>query len=221
MIKKILLIVLVLVVLFLIFRNIDFKPKDLVTETGETTTFTPSPDEFVQQAIRSDSYITWFGENKIQAKSHTGTLKFNEEVSFIGLAPKNEAGDLEVVGGAFTVDMTTLAGGEGEPEMLVNHLRSADFFDVETHKEASFVVTEKGEGQVKGLLTIKGKVNEVTAPYTMEAIGGGYKIEGSFEINRTLWDITTLSGTFFGDLGDSVVEDIVKLDFVLLTESEA
>lgn len=220
MVKKILLSVLVIVVLFLIFRNVDFVNKDQTGENpADSVTFVPSPQDFEQQKLASDSYITWFGENKIQAKSHTGTLRLNTASSYIGLAPKNEAGDMEVIGGALTVDMTTLAGAEGEPEMLVNHLRSADFFDVDTHKEANFVVTEKGDGFVKGLMTIKGKPQEVTVPYTITPLEGQYKIEGEFQIDRTLWDITTLSGTFFQDIGDSVVEDTITLGFVLVTES--
>lgn len=215
MIKKILLIVVIIVVLFLVFRNVDFiKTTNLNTE--QPVTFTPSPDDFSQQSISPDSYITWYGENKIQIKSHTGTLKFNTNVSFLGLAPKNEAGDMEIVGGQLSVDMTTLAG-ENEPEMLINHLKSADFFDVDTHPEANFIVTGKADGQVQGLLTIKNMTQEVSVPYTLSSIENGYKIEGQFEIDRTLWGVTTLSASFFEDVGDSVVEDTIKLDFVIYT----
>lgn len=216
MIKKILLIVVIIVVLFLVFRNVDFiKNNNLNTE--QSAVFTPSPDDFSQQSISPDSYITWYGENKIQVKSHTGTLKFNSDVSFLGLAPKNEAGDMEIVGGQLLVDMKTLAG-ENEPEMLINHLKSADFFDVDTYPEANFVVTGKAEGQVKGFLTIKGVTQEVSVPYTLSSLEDGtYKVEGQFEIDRTLWGVTTLSSSFFEDIGDSVVEDSIKLNFVIYT----
>lgn len=215
MIKKILLIVVIIVVLFLVFRNVDFiKTQSLNNE--QPVTFTPSPDDFSQQTITSDSYLTWYGENKIQVKSHTGTLKFNTDVSFLGLAPKNEAGDMEIVGGQLLVDMKTLVG-ENEPEMLINHLKSADFFDVDTYPEANFVVTGKAEGQVQGLLTIKNVTQEVSVPYTLSSTEGGYKIEGQFEIDRTVWGVTTLSASFFEDVGDSVVEDTIKLDFVIYT----
>ncbi len=217
MIKKILLIVVIIVVLFLVFRNVDFV-KNTSINNEQPALFTPSPDDFSQQSITSDSYLTWYGENKIQVKSHTGTLKFNTNVSFLGLAPKNEAGEMEIVGGQLLIDMATLSG-ENEPEMLINHLKSADFFDVDTYPEANFVITGKADGQVKGLLTIKGVTQEVSVPYTMTATEDGYTIEGQFEIDRTLWGVTTLSSSFFEDVGDSVVEDTIKLDFVIYTSA--
>lgn len=217
MIKKIILTVLILVIAFIIFRNIDFKNQASQNSINQITSFTPSPDDFIQKKITNSSYITWYGENKIQIKSHTGTLKFNTDVSFIGLAPKNEEGELEIVGGQLLVDTTTLEG-TNQPEMLVNHLRSADFFDVETYPEASFVVTGKADGYVKGFLSIKDKTNEVSIPYTLtKESDGRYKIEGSFDIDRTLWGITTLSGSFFKDIGDAVVEDTIKLNFIVYT----
>ncbi len=217
MVKKILLVVLVIVVLFLVFRNVDFVKNTSLTN-GETANFTPSVGDFSQQKISNESYITWFGENKIQIKSHTGTLKFDTNISFLGLAPKNEAGEMEVVGGQLVIDMTTLSG-ENEPEMLINHLKSADFFDVETYPQANFVITGKADEQVQGLLTMKGVTQEVIVPYTLSQTETGYEIQGQFELDRTLWGVTTLSSSFFEDIGDSVVEDTIKLDFVVYTTS--
>lgn len=217
MVKKILLVVLVIVVLFLVFRNVDFVKNTSLTNE-ETANFTPSVSDFSQQKITDESYITWFGENKIQIKSHTGTLKFDTNISFLGLAPKNEAGEMEVVGGQLVINMTTLSG-ENEPEMLINHLKSADFFDVETYPQANFVITGKADGQVQGLLTMKGVTQEVIVPYTLSQTETGYEIQGQFELDRTLWGVTTLSSSFFEDIGDSVVEDTIKLDFVVYTTS--
>jgi polyisoprenoid-binding protein YceI len=216
MVKKILLTVLIVVVLFLVFRNVDFIKISQNVDGEQTSNFTPSVTDFSQQKILNDSYLTWFGENKIQAKSHTGTLKFDTNVSFLGLAPKNENGDMEVVGGQLLIDMTTLEGVD-EPEMLINHLKSADFFDVETYQNANFVITEKADGKVKGFLTIKDVTQTVEVPYTITPNETGYIIEGQFEIDRTLWGVTTLSSSFFEDIGDSVIEDIIKLNFVVYT----
>jgi len=223
MVKKILLIILVVVVAFIIFRNIDIRNNS--QQNGITTiepiSFTPSPTDFVTQQIASDSSLTWFGENKIQAKSHTGTLAFDTNTSFVGLAPKNEQGDLEVVAGQFLIDMTTMQGAEGESEMLINHLKSADFFDVDTYPTANFVITGKAENTVEGMLTIKGQTQTVSVPYTLtQDVDGRYKMEGVFQIDRTLWGVTTLSGNFFDDIGDSVVEDIIRLSFVVYTTNQ-
>lgn len=219
MVKKILLIILIIIVLFFVVRNIDFKDTLQITQNDSTAVFVPSVNDFVQHKISQDSLLTWYGENKIQVKSHTGTLLFDTDVSFVGFAPKNEAGDLEVVGGQILVDMSSLAA-QNEPEMMVNHLRSADFFDVETYPVADFLITGKSDGQVKGMLTIKNTTQEVLVPYTLtQEQDGRYKLEGVFEIDRTLWNITTLSKTFFEDVGDAVVEDIMRISFVIYTEN--
>jgi hypothetical protein len=218
MFKKILLILVVIVVLFLIFRNVEFtqSPNDGENLSGTETSFDETAENFDRKEINGEaSSLTWFGENKIQAKSHTGTLRLKPELSFVGLSPKGE-GDVKVLGGQFVIDMTTLEGVD-EPEMLVNHLRSADFFDVETYPEANFVITGTGEAEVQGLLTIKEITKEVTVPYTIEQTGDAYTVQGTFEIDRTMWDITTLSGSVFQDIGDSVVEDTIRLSFVVTT----
>lgn len=76
-----------------------------------------------------------------------------------------------------------------------NHLKSADFFDVENHKELtfksiSFKKTDDDEYELKGLLTIKGVSKEVTLDVEFGGINkdpwgnekAGLSIEG--KINR-------------------------------------
>lgn len=219
MIKKIILVILVLVVIFLIFKNIDFVKQDTNINDESSTEFTASPQDFKSVKITSDSYITWYGENKIQVKSHTGTLKFKTNSSVLGFVPANEEGDMKIANGSLVVDMTSLAGAPDEPEMLVNHLRSADFFDVEAYPQASFTIGAIADGEVQGILTVKDSIQEgVTIPYTISKAENGYKIEGEVELNRTDWGVNTLSGSFFEDLGDSIVEDMIKVNFVIFTE---
>lgn len=218
MIKKIILAIVVLVVLFFIFRNIEItKPQDNKEEN--TSVFVPVPDQFERMSINaSASNLVWFGQNIIQKKSHTGTLAINEEVSFLGFAPFSEAQEtLRVVGGQISIDMKSLSGEE-EPEMLINHLRSADFFDVENFPEATFVITGSNNNVVEGLLSIKGQSHPITVPYTLEKIDTSYKLSGKIEIDRTKWGVSTLSGTVFQDLGDSVVEDTISLEFSIVTQ---
>jgi len=218
MVKKILLILVVIVVLFLIFRNVDIVKNTITQETSTSEpVFTVSPNDFQQKTINGDlSVITWFGENKIQAKSHTGSLRFDDSVSFVGLAPVDAEGTLAVVGGQFVVDMTTLSAID-EPEILVNHLRSADFFDVEIYPQANLTVIASNKSEIKGFLTVRSKTQEVTIPYTLEKTGDVYIISGKVELDRTLWDVTTLSGSFFDDIGDSIIEDIIRVNFTITT----
>lgn len=80
------------------------------------------------------------------------------------------------------------------------HLKSADFFDIENHKELTFKSTKfekvnDSEFKLTGLLSIKGIENEVTLDVdfggTMKDPWGnekaGFSLEG--KINRKDWDL--------------------------------
>lgn len=219
MIKNILLGIVVIVVLFLIFRNVKFNGADRAVDAvnaNESGEFMQASDSEINPTIvLADSQIVWFGENKIQAKSHTGTLSFAEGTQ-IGLSNDSESGQMLVSSGELVVDMKTLAG-ENEPQALVDHLRSADFFDVETYPEARFVVTSYSSDAVRGLLTMKDITEEVEISYTVEENEAGLQVRGAFALDRTVWGVTTLSGNFFAEVGDNLVEDTVNLSFTIQT----
>ena len=72
-----------------------------------------------------------------------------------------------------TIDVSSI---DTRQEMRDNHLRSADFFDVENHPQLRFVSTRvegdiTGEFRVIGDLTIRGKTQPVTLEVTNEGRG--------------------------------------------------
>ena len=83
-----------------------------------------------------------------------------------------------------TVDVTSL---DSKDEGRDGHLRSADFFDVETYPTMTFVSTgvryEKGDFLVDGDLTIK----DVTKPVTFELELGGFGTDpwGNYKAGAT------------------------------------
>jgi polyisoprenoid-binding protein YceI len=89
-----------------------------------------------------------------------------------------------------TLDVTRLASGDEKRDA---HLRSADFFDVENHGEATFVSTHvsplKGdEFVVTGDLTIRGVTRPVDLKATFNGVGKspwGTEV-GSFSAETTL-----------------------------------
>jgi polyisoprenoid-binding protein YceI len=100
------------------------------------------------------------------------------------------------------------------------HLRSADFFDVETFPEIGFVTTsvtrDAATWTVTGDLTIKGVTNPVTIDF--ESTGsardpyGNLRVgfEGATSINRKDWGLTWNAAL---ETGGVLVSEKIKLEF--------
>lgn len=100
-----------------------------------------------------------------------------------------------------------------------NHLKSADFFDVETHKELSFKSNsfkqkDDDEYELKGLLTIKGISKEVALDVEFGGINkdpwgnekAGFSVEG--KINRKDWGLNWNAAL---ETGGVLVSEDVKI----------
>jgi polyisoprenoid-binding protein YceI len=133
----------------------------------------------------------------------------------------------KVTGGTFVMDMSSLtvtdiedAGSNGK---LVGHLKSDDFFGVDKHPTATFVITEvspiakAAAGQpnhnVKGNLTIKGKTNPVSFPATITVKDGVATAKADVTVDRTKYDIRYRSSNFFENLGDKAIYDEFTVSF--------
>jgi polyisoprenoid-binding protein YceI len=148
------------------------------------------------------STITWVGK-KVTGQ-HEGTVNLKEgELIFKG---KN------VVGGNFTVDMTSLTttdlkAGQGK-EKLDGHLKSEDFFGTEKFPTSKLVfktVAAKSAGiyTITADLTVKG----ITNPVNFDLATTANSATANVKINRTKYDIKYNSGSFFDKLGDKVIYD--------------
>lgn len=100
-----------------------------------------------------------------------------------------------------------------------NHLKSADFFDVENYKElkfegASFKKVDDDEYKLTGLLTIKGVTKEVTFDVEFGGINkdpwgnekAGFSLEG--KINRKDWGLNWNAAL---ETGGVLVSEDVKI----------
>ena len=89
-----------------------------------------------------------------------------------------------------------LSGLEGFSAKFNEHLRSADFFDVETFPEMTFVSTSFDGSTLVGDLTIKGVTKAVTLDVEYNGVAtdpwGNEKaaFEAKGELNRTDWGLT-------------------------------
>jgi polyisoprenoid-binding protein YceI len=124
--------------------------------------------------------------------------------------------DLAVSGVTATIDTAGVGTGDANRDA---HLRSADFFDVEQHPEATFRSTalehvDGSEFRLRGELTIKGITREVildgeylgtvTNTDGQEVIG----FTAEAEVNRKDWDLTWNMAL---ETGGVLVGDTVKL----------
>ena len=145
--------------------------------------------------------------------SHTGTVKLISGA----LMFEND----KLTGGEFKVDMTSLIATDLEGEYkqkLEGHLKSDDFFSVDSHKTSSLVFTNvkstgKNSYEVTGDLTIKG----ITKPVTFDVSIYGSKATATMKVDRAQYDVRYGSGSFFDDLGDKTIYDefdlVVDLEF--------
>ncbi len=118
----------------------------------------------------------------------------------------------KITDGNFVMDLNTLKVKDlsgSTADKLLGHLKSGDFLEVEKYPTATLKLTKVTDKTMTGKLTIKGKTETVTFPYTKK----GNKLTGTMKFDRTKFGIIYNSGNFFKDLGDKLIKDEVTLDF--------
>jgi len=148
-----------------------------------------------------ESTITWkghkvTGHHEGTIKLDAGTLKFDDKD--------------QLTGGTFVMDMSTLTVTDLEGDMqgkLAGHLKSDDFFGVDKHPKASFVITKvdgsDGKYKVTGDLTIK----SITHPISFDMTVYEDTAKAEIKIDRTKYDIKYRSASFFDGLKDKAIYD--------------
>ena len=170
------------------------------------------------------SVVEWIGRNI--NNRHSGRIVLaTGEVVFTG-------GVLS--GGSFVLDMTSISNLDLQDatwrDLLIRHLLSDDFFDVERYPTASFVVTGyepllgaspgMPNGHVNGNLIIRDVTRPITFPAAISAQwDGSIKAHAAFDLDRTLWQVCYGSGKFYERLGMHLVHDLVSLELFLLARS--
>ncbi len=174
---------------------------------------TSEENENVYEVNTEASVVKWNAQKVlVRTNDHFGTI----DPSF-GKIILDENGEL--VGGSIVMDMESIQVLDTDSTTLLNHIKSADFFEVENYPTAEFTLkrVEKLEDSefdylATGDMTIKGKTNEIEVMVKFEADGDLISAETKFEIDRTRWDIIYGSGNFFKELGDNVIDDMIGFD---------
>ena len=142
------------------------------------------------------STIGWVGTKT--GGQHNGT--FNVANGFLTVAEGN------VTGGAFNIDVASLSVADltgDDKGKLEGHLKSADFFQVDSFPTARFEITNvaafdpamnssKLPGAthtISGNLTLRGQTNNVSFPAILKIDGEKVTAVADFNIDRTNWGL--------------------------------
>ena len=158
------------------------------------------------------SIIVWTGR-EVTTSKHFGNIYF--------ASGQFEVKSGLISSGEFVVDMTTI-DNQDLPEdrrgRLEAHLKSDDFFSVESHPTAllSILSSEsvaEGKWMVSGELTIKTFTHPVE--FEMSNSNDGWKANLVFD--RSKYEVKFRSGSFFENLGDKLIYDDIELAINLKT----
>ena len=149
---------------------------------------------------QADSKLTWVGR-KVTGKHEGSFGAFGGIIELVGSEPTKSRVRAEI-------DMDSLAT---EPEKLVGHLKSDDFFGVQKFPRANFVSTaieKAGAGHsVTGNLTLHGLTRAITFPATITVSDKEVSVNAEFTINRKDF------GVVYPGKPDDLIADDVALKF--------
>lgn len=162
--------------------------------------------------------VKWIASKATGAKHH-GTVNVKEASFHV------KAGRVIAVNAV--LDMTTIAVEDltdpGEKQDFIDHMKSADFFNVAKYPTATFSITDnltnvnlpEYPNVFVGPLTLCGVTKEAKIPAKAEIAGGTLKVTTpGFAVNRTEYGIKFGSG-IIGTAKDRMIDDFILLNLEL------
>lgn len=187
-------------------------PADTSTDAEVSEAIEKEPvtsTEGVKYVFTKESKIGFTG-SKVTG-SHDGG--FNTFTGHFTLADGAPVGNDHKV----TIDMRSTWADD---EKLTGHLKSDDFFDVESHPISTFDVTsvekqKDGTYHIAGNFSLHGVEKNIKIPATVSMDGDTVKIASEFDINRKDFDIN------YPGKQDDLIRDEVVIRFDLTAVPEA
>lgn len=176
--------------------------------------------ETVYSVDTQSSVLKWTGR-KVTG-SHFGTVNLSR-----GRIILDESGNIK--GGEFEIDLDSIKVEDlkdpADNLKLTNHLKDDDFFSVNTHRFAKFVInsaTRKGGDKyvLNGDLTIKGISHPISFEAKVKQEDNSFKGFADVKLDRTQWGIQYGSGKFFENLGNRLIYDEFDVQVELVARSE-
>ena len=181
-------------------------------KTAETNDVAMTAADATYNIVQDESSLMWTGR-EVSTSSHYGTINFT--------SGQFEIADGLISQGEFLVDMTSITVQDltgGSKERLEGHLRSDDFFSVESFPTAhlyisSSEVISNGKWMGNGFLTIK----DISHPVLFEMVNTEDGWNANLVFDRSKYNVKFRSGTFFENLGDKLIYDDIELKINLKT----
>jgi len=152
-----------------------------------------------------NSKVEWTG-SKVTGKHDGGFTKFNGTIGLVNDKPENSS---------VSVDIET-ASIYANVDQLTEHLKTADFFDVEKFPKATFastkIVPDSSAGpdtyNVTGDLDLHGVKKSITFPATIKVGPDDVTVNSEFSINRKDF------GLVYAGKADDLIRDgvVIRLD---------
>lgn len=202
-----------IIIAFLTIETISCKYSTQEANRDDTVVhevYNPQSGDQVEACYRT-SKIYWKGTKP--GGEHKGILNIKDGSRFI-------VEDGKLVGGSFIIDMTTLKDldlvDEKLNEKLVKHLKSTDFFSVDSFPESTFVITHvdeiSGDGMFNALINGNLTMKTTTLPIQFKARVQINKdkvtaVSDDIILDRTNWGIIYQSKSIFSELKDKFIDD--------------
>ena len=202
-------------ILILFIVSCEKSSKKKINTSLPKPTLSLSSGDYVMD--NDNSSIKWTGR-ELSTKSHYGSLQMKN-----GSLTVNTDG---TVNGIIKIDMTTIdcedLQGRSKAS-LERHLRSDDFFSVESHPIAT--LTFKSEGGIgagnklafNGDLEIKGISHPISFESEVKNVDPKVSALVDMTFDRSKYNVRFRSGTFFQNLGDKLIYDDIEISVDIRT----
>ena len=177
-----------------------------------------TPEAGTYSLLIDDSELSWLG-TELSTKTHTGTIDFTDGTIVVD-SDNTISGNVKI--NMSTINVTDLQGRS--KEMLERHLRSSDFFEVESFSEAKFSFISKSFDKLSnqisfvGDLTIKDITNPISFNATLLETSPFLKAKAVLSFDRSKYNVRFRSGNFFENLGDKLILDDIDVNIRLVTK---
>jgi len=167
----------------------------------------------------TDHTIRWTGS--MPAKTHEGLLSLKSLDAEITDQGKVTA--LKAVVDMTKINVTDLEGKKRDK--LTGHLKSDDFFHVEEHPTATFVLDQHKGDKFHGTLTIRGVSKKVALPANVSGHPDrGWMLVGDFDYDRNDFGVDYQNSGFLGFMNaakSKLIDDLIDVSVSVTLKPKA